>query len=395
MSDSQPLLIQVMGKDRTGIVADIMGTLASSACEIQDIEQIVIHGNISLSILAIAPTGQDLEKKLRMFGSEKRLKIDVQLIDDDAPTARKPGWIVTVIGRRLDADHLQSVSAAITQAGSNIERVVRLSRYPVWSYELLVSDADNTRLKPSLLACAAASSDFDIAVQPEGLGRRAQRLVVLDVDSTLIQDEVIDLLAAAAGCGEQVAAITESAMRGELDFAESLSARVALLAGQPVEILDQAFSRLRMTPGARTFVRTLKHLGYRVAVVSGGFTAFTERLAKELELDYAYANTLQIKDGRLTGKTEGTVVDRAGKAKLVREMARREGIQLSQVMAIGDGANDLDMLATAGLGIAFNAKPLVAEAADIALSVPYLDAVLSVLGIRREEVEAAGLGTTP
>ncbi len=392
MSDANTLLVQVSGKDQPGIVADVIRLLSGNCSEIQDIEQIVIRGNISLGIVATVPAGHSLEEKLQRFGSDNQLRVDVRVVED-APTVRQAGWIVTVIGRQLAAEHLHAVTAAIAETGSNIDRIVRLSRYPVWSYELLVSGADNTRLKPALLACAAASPNFDIAVQREGLGRRSQRLVVLDVDSTLIQDEVIDLLADIAGCGAQVAAITESAMRGELDFAESLQARVALLAGQPAKIIDQAFARLRMTPGARTFVRTLKRLGYRVAIVSGGFTDFTDRLAQELDLDYAYANTLEIQDGKLTGKTTGALVDRAGKAKLVRKMAEREGIQLSQVVAIGDGANDLDMLATAGLGIAFNAKPLVARAADTALSVPYLDAVLSVLGVRREEVVSAGLST--
>ena len=211
---------------------------------------------------------------------------------------------------------------------------------------------------------------------------------MLDVDSTLIQNEMIDLLADQAGVGEQCAAITESAMAGELDFEESLRERVNLLAGQPEEIIERAYERLELTEGAETFVRTLKHLGLKVAVVSGGFTSFTNRLSKDLNLDYAKANTLEIRRGVLTGKVTGPVVDRAAKAEYLRKLADREGISLEQVVAVGDGANDLDMLATAGLGVAFCAKQVVREVADTTLSTPHLDAVLFMLGVRREELIA-------
>ena len=230
---------------------------------------------------------------------------------------------------------------------------------------------------------------FDVAVQPEGLRRRAMRLVALDVDSTLIQDEVIELLAEEAGCLDQVARLTAAAMAGELDFETALRARVALLAGLDEAVLERARQRLRLTPGARTFVRTLKRLGFATMIVSGGFTQFTDALQAELGLDYAFANRLEIIDGRLTGNLVGPVVDRHRKGEILAEVARAEGIELHQTVAIGDGANDLDMLARAGLGIAFNAKPMVADAAHTALNVPFLDAVLFVLGIRREDVEAA------
>jgi len=210
--------------------------------------------------------------------------------------------------------------------------------------------------------------------------------VAIDVDSTLIQDEVIDLLAAEAGCGARVAEITERAMAGELAFEDALRQRVGLLAGLPHEVVQQARDRLRLTPGARTFVRTLKRLGYRIALLSGGFTEFTDHLQRELGVDYAFANELEVADGRLTGRVVGPVVDRRRKAELLEEVASREGIALAQTVAVGDGANDLDMLAAAGLGIAFNAKPLVRAAADTALSVPYLDAILFVLGLRRDDV---------
>ena len=215
--------------------------------------------------------------------------------------------------------------------------------------------------------------------------------MVLDVDSTLIQDEVIELLAEEHGCGDAVRAITARAMEGELDFEQSLRERVRLLEGLTLDDLVRARDRMRLTPGARTFVRTLKRLGFRVAIVSGGFTFFTDHLKDELQLDHAFANELEIADGRLTVAVIGAVVDRRRKAELLRHVAEIEGISADQTVAVGDGANDLDMLAAAGLGIAFNAKTIVREAADTAVSVPYLDAILFVLGVRRSEVEAADL----
>ncbi|CAM5715570.1 hypothetical protein SALBM217S_09986 [Streptomyces griseoloalbus] len=230
---------------------------------------------------------------------------------------------------------------------------------------------------------------MDIAVVAAGLHRRAQRLVVMDVDSTLIQDEVIELFAAHAGCEDKVAEVTAAAMRGELDFEQSLHARVALLAGLDASVVDKVRGEVRLTPGARTLIRTLKRLGYQVGVVSGGFTQVTDDLQEQLGLDFAQANTLEIVDGKLTGRVTGEIVDRAGKARLLRRFAAEAGVPLSQTVAIGDGANDLDMLNAAGLGVAFNAKPVVREAAHTAVNVPFLDTVLYLLGITREEVEAA------
>ena len=257
------------------------------------------------------------------------------------------------------------------------------------SYELLVRDGDDEKLRSNLLHAAAANPGIDVAIQREGLGRRAKRLVVLDVDSTLIQDEVIELLAAEAGCLQEVQRITQDAMEGGIEFESSLRMRVRLLGGLDEGAIERAWANLRYTPGARTFVRTLRRLGYTVAIVSGGFTVFTDRLAADLDLQHAHANVLEIVDGRLTGELVGPIVDRARKASLLREIAEQGDIPLSQTVAVGDGANDLDMLSAAGLGIAFNAKPIVEEVADTSLSVPYLDAILFVLGIRREDVEAA------
>ncbi len=213
--------------------------------------------------------------------------------------------------------------------------------------------------------------------------------MVLDVDSTLIQDEVVELLADEAGCGAEVREVTERAMAGELDFESALRERVRRLAGLGAAELERARARVRLTPGARTFVRTLKRLGFSVGIVSGGFTHFTDPLARELGLDHAVANVLEVRDGRLTGEVLGQVVDRARKAELLAEFAATEGIPLSQTVAVGDGANDLDMIAAAGLGVAFNARPVVQQAADTTVNVPYLDAVLFVLGVTRDEVEAA------
>jgi phosphoserine phosphatase len=254
--------------------------------------------------------------------------------------------------------------------------------------EFDVSGADPVTLRATL-ARESVTLGVDVAVQRGGLHRRAMRLIVMDVDSTLLQDEAIELLAAEAGCAAEVAGLTAAAMRGEIDFAESLRDRVALLAGLEAAAIDKLLRGLRLTPGARTLIRTLKRLGYRCGVVSGGFTQFTDWLTAELGLDFAAANTLEIRDGRLTGKVTGEIIDRPGKERALRQFAARAGVPLSQAVAVGDGANDLDMIAAAGLGIAFNAKPVVRSAADTSVSVPFLDAILYLLGISRHDVEAA------
>ncbi|MDQ3431053.1 MAG: phosphoserine phosphatase SerB, partial [Actinomycetota bacterium] len=295
---------------------------------------------------------------------------------------------VTMLARPLLPAAIAAVTGRLARCGANIDRIVRLAREPVTALELDVSGADPSRLRNELVA-EAARQQIDVAVQPAGLLRRAKRLVVMDVDSTLVQQEVIELLAVRAGAHEEVAHVTAAAMQGELDFAAALRARVALLAGLPAEVLDDVRREVRLAPGARTLVRTLKRLDHRFAVVSGGFTQIIEPLAQELGIDYAAANTLEVRDGRLTGRLVGELIDRQGKAAALERFAAAAGVPLAHTVAIGDGANDLDMLSRAGLGVAFNAKAVVREAADASVSVPYLDAVLYLLGITREEVEAA------
>jgi phosphoserine phosphatase len=312
-------------------------------------------------------------------------------VGDNEPR-RKGRSQVTVIGHPLSATGLAAIAGRIADTGANIDRISRMARYPVTAMEIAVSGADPEALR-NVLAQEGVRQELDVAVQDGGLYRRAKRLIVMDVDSTLIQGEVIEMLAAHAGRLEEVAAVTEKAMRGELDFAESLRHRVAALAGLPAATLDEVYDAIEFAPGARTLVRTLKRLGYQFAIVSGGFSQITDKLAAELGIDYAQANELEIVDSKLTGRVVGEIVDRPGKATALRRFAERSGTPLTQTVAIGDGANDLDMLAAAGLGVAFNAKPVVRAAADTHLSVPYLDTILYLLGISREEVEAADADT--
>jgi phosphoserine phosphatase len=296
--------------------------------------------------------------------------------------------VVTMIGSRIGPEEFGAVAAAIASGGGNIERIFRLSRYPVISYELTISEGDLATIRAALVD-AAASLPIDVAIQPDGLERRAKRMVVMDVDSTLIQDEVVNLLAREAGVEEQVSKVTAAAMAGDIDFEKSLRERVSLLAGLDHAALQRVAGNIRLTPGARTFVRTLKRLGIKTAIVSAGFTRYANALAAELGIDYSLSNTLEVEDGLLTGGLTGELVDGPRKAAFLEEIAAAEDIPLGQVVAIGDGANDLDMLSVAGLGIAFNAKPIVREKADTTLSVPFLDAILFLLGIQREHVDAA------
>ena len=397
------LLITLTGRDRPGVTSRLFSVLARFPLSVVDIEQVVIRGRLVLGVLTSCDEPPDLTAIHRSVTSMAAgLGLDAEITTGSAePGQGGAGYgaaaeqlHVTVLGHPLQPNAVAAVAGRIAASGANIDRITRLASDPVTCIELDVSGAEPGPLRAAL-AQVAADSGVDVAVQRGGLHRRAMRLIVMDVDSTLIQEEVIDLLAARAGCADEVAKITESAMRGELDFAASLRERAALLAGLDASVLDAVRASLRLTPGARTLIRTLKRLGYKCGIVSGGFTAVIEPLAASLGIDYVAANTLEVADGKLTGRVLEPVIDREGKTEALRRFARTAGVPLSQTVAVGDGANDLGMIAAAGLGIAFNAKPMVRDAADTALSVPYLDTVLYLLGISRDAVAAAENDTSP
>ena len=391
MTDARPetLLITLTGKDRPGVTSAVFAALSAAAVEVLDIEQIVLRGRLVLGVLVTAPRNvRRVRDAVEETAARLGMSVDVEGGVGDNKARGSGRSHVTVIGAPLRAAAMAAVAGRIADSGANIDRIERMARYPVTAIDLHVSGVD-TELLRSVLATEAARQSIDIAVQPATLLRRGTRLIVMDVDSTLVQGEVIEMLAAHAGCEAEVAAVTEAAMRGEIDFEESLRSRVALLEGVPATALDQVYDAIVLAPGARTMVRTLRRLGYRFAIVSGGFSQVTDRLAADLGIHFSRANELEIVDGRLTGRIVGPVVDRAGKAAALREFAAEIGVPESAVIAIGDGANDLDMLEAAGLGIAYNARPVVREQADTTLNVPYLDAILYLLGISREEVEAA------
>jgi phosphoserine phosphatase len=383
-------LILLSGVDAPGITESLFETLAPFAVNILDIEQVVIRGRVILTALISCNPAHakaieaDLDSCAANLGVDIASAFELSSITDIA--AKKSLLHVVVLAQDLTPKAINSVANTIAANGANIERIHRTASYPVTAIELTVSGAilKDLRIK---LAAVAVENLIDIAISPGGLMRWAKKLVVMDVDSTLIQQEVIELLGAKANKGEEIAAITESAMLGELDFAASLQARVALLAGLPESVLTDVQSEITLTPGARTLVRTLHRLGHHVALVSGGFETVIAPLMAELGIEHMRANNLEIVSGKLTGKLSGPIIDRAGKARALREFAAEHSIALEQTIAIGDGANDLDMIAIAGLGIAFNAKPAVIAAADSSVSAPYLDSVLYLLGITREEVE--------
>ena len=388
MSIIRTLLIRVSGPDQLGVSAELFEVLSEIGAVIKDIEQIVVARRLTLDVLIEVDKSDDALKDLLLFGYQRGLQIDVEEVDGE-PTEYTEQCVVTLIGRNVTPEELKLATEAISNGKGNIDRIIRLSRYPVMSYELSVNGGRMDEIRQRLLQVAADTPELDIAVQPLNLSRKAKRLVVLDVDSTLIQNEVIDLLAEQAGCGEQVSKITERAMNGELNFEESLLERVGLLQGLDELGVERAWQKLTLTPGARTFCRTLGRLGFTTAIVSGGFSIFTRRLQRELNIKHARANELEIVDGRLTGKVIGPIVTRTTKADFLHEIAELESVPIDQTVAVGDGANDLDMLSVAGLGIAFNAKPIVQDAANTTLRVPYLDAILFMLGVSREEIEAA------
>ena len=384
-----PFLVTVSGQDGPGISARLFGALAERGVEVDDVEQVRVHGRLLLCVEADM-VGAQLEPVRalltdRFAGAGVEVRVDPLMEKATEEVADGHLQLVTLLAPEVDAATLETVTGAVARCGGNIERIVRLASYPVHSYELSVAGADVDTLRREL-AEAAARCEVDLAVQAAGLHRRAKHLIVLDADSTLLQGEMIDLLAERCGCGPAVATVTAAAMAGELDFTASLKERVSLLAGLPESVLAEVRAGLRLTAGARTLIGTLSGLGYKSGIVSGGFVQVIEPLAAELGIDYVAANELEISGGKLTGRLAGPVVDRSGKADALRRFAAEAGVPLSQTVAVGDGANDLDMIAAAGLGVAFNAKPVVRDAADTSLSVPYLDAILYLLGISRDDV---------
>lgn len=397
-----PVLITVTGPDKPGVSSVLFAVLTRHGVDILDVEQVVIRGQLVLGVLvATDHDPEGLQEFVEQAMATVTMRVEVELgADTVSPSRVGSTHVLIVLGRPVTARAFTEVARRLAALGVNIDAIRRVADYPVTGLELRVSVSQDTQAADaelrSVLADVSVRGGLDIAVEREGLTRRAKRLVVFDVDSTLIQGEVIEMLAARAGCEAQVREVTEAAMRGEIDFSESLHRRVALLAGLPEQALDDVARSLTLTPGARTTIRTLKRLGFYCGVVSGGFTRIIERLVDDLGLDYAAANGLEVVEGRLTGRVEGEVVDRAGKAAALRRFAEQAGVPLAQCVAIGDGANDIDMLSAAGLGVAFNAKPALREVADTAVSHPYLDVVLFILGVTRAEVEAAdaadGLG---
>ncbi len=383
------VLITLTGKDRPGVTSTIFGTLARFNVEVLDIEQIVLRRRLILGLLVSEPRDwKALRDAVDKAATDLGMTVEVDKGAGDNRRRPEGRSHVTVLGSPLRSTAVAAIAGRIADSGANIDRIERMARYPVTAIDLHVSGTAPDRLRV-LLTEEAARQGVDVAVQSADMIRRGMRLIVMDVDSTLIQGEVIEMLAAHAGCEAEVARVTEQAMRGELDFADSLRERVALLAGLDADCLDRVYEDLVLAPGARTTVRTLKRLGYRFAIVSGGFSQITDRLARDLGIDFSAANELEVVDGKLTGRLVGEIVDRAGKAAALRRFAAEAGVPEAATIAIGDGANDLDMLSVAGLGIAFNAKPVVQQAAHTAVNVPYLDTVMYLLGISREEIEAA------
>jgi len=392
------LLINVSGQDKPGVTSVVTGVLSRFDVTVLDIGQAVIHDQLNLGILAAVPKSDNSEAMISDIQS-KLLGLDMQAQFLPISEERYQSWvdqqgksryIVTLLARQINSEHLAAVTTVTSDFGLNIDKIVRLSgRIKLDETEKLGracvefsvrGEPENAlQLKNALLELSS-KYDIDVAYQEDSIFRRNRRLVVFDMDSTLIDAEVIDELAIEAGVGEQVAAITEAAMQGEIDFKQSFTQRMALLKGLDVSVLQSVAERLRLNEGAEHLISTLKKLGYKTAIVSGGFTFFGEYLQQRLGVDYVYANQLDIKDGLVTGQVSGDIIDGQRKAKLLREIADKEGLKLQQVIAVGDGANDLPMLGIAGLGIAFRAKPLVKASAEQSISNLGLDGILYLLG---------------
>jgi len=402
---SEIILVNVTGKDRTGLVARITDVLAEHHVNVLDIGQAVIHDYISLGVLVELPDAQNSSpvlKDLLFTGHELGVEVRFRpttLADYErwVDEQGKPRHIITLLGRKLSAAQISRVAAVCAANNLNIDVITRLTgrpsltnpaRVPKACVQMTASGrlADEAVMRGQLLQISMEIG-VDISFHVDDIYRRNRRLVVFDMDSTLIQAEVIDELAKEAGVGDEVAAITAAAMRGELDFRQSLTRRVALLAGLPEETLATVAARVRLTDGAELVTSTLKRLGYKIGIISGGFDYFGRRLQERLGFDYMHANRLEIVDGRLTGRVVGEIIDGPRKAALLREIAAAEGLRLEQTIAVGDGANDLPMLSVAGLGVAFHAKPVVRQQASSAISDMGLDGLLYLIGIRERELE--------
>lgn len=395
------ILMTVSGADKPGVTSAITAILAKFEINILDIGQAVIHNTLSLGILIQVPQSAESSPLLRdvLFKAhELDMKIRFQPVRDTeyeqwVEHQGKSRHIITLLARKVTAEHIANVTDVAARHGLNIDNISRLSGRVALTetandrtkacveFSVRGAPADAQALREEFLGIAA-DLDMDIAFQEDSIYRRNRRLVVFDMDSTLIEAEVIDELAKRAGVGEQVIAITEAAMRGEIDFNESFRRRMALLKGLDESVLEDIAENLPMTEGVEELVSNLKALGFKTAILSGGFTYFAEHLQRKLGFDYIHANTLDIKDGKVTGEVVGTVVNGERKAELLREIAANEGIRLEQTIAVGDGANDLPMLSIAGLGIAFRAKPLVRKSAKQAISTLGLDGILYLIGFR-------------
>ncbi|MBK5509968.1 MULTISPECIES: phosphoserine phosphatase SerB [unclassified Pseudomonas] len=394
------VLINITGVDRPGLTAAITGVLAQGGVNILDIGQAVIHDTLSFGILVEIPDtlqGKSVLKDILFKGYELDQQVRFTPVSEEdyqqwVGNQGKKRHIVTLLTRKVTAGQLQAVSSITAKYGLNIDHIDRLSgRMPLDTpadkgkgcieFSVRGEAADPQALRAEFLS-VAQELNVDIAFQEDSLFRRNRRLAVFDMDSTLIEAEVIDELAKAAGVGDQVSEITERAMAGELDFRESFKERLALLKGLDVSVLDSIGASLRLTEGAETLFAELKRLGYKTAILSGGFTYFAKQLQAKLGIDYVFANELEVVDGKVTGVAVEPIVDAQRKADLLKELAHKEGLRLEQTIAVGDGANDLPMLAIAGLGVAFRAKPLVKQSAKQAISTLGLDGVLYLLGFR-------------